>query len=784
MKEFINNFRKQKAVGLLNICSLSLGIMVAIIVGLWAINELSFDNFHRNKERIYRHVLQDIHSNTPVKLGSTGRKFGELAKAECPAVEDMCRLIHINADIQVNNSVYKSQPSFIADENFFTFFSFGLKQGDPLHVLSAPNKAVISETAALRFFPGQDPVGQIFRFETSEFEVSGVMKDMPRNSSLQADIVFTFPPTGIFLDDDLRFDTDEYVTFFLMHEGTDRATLDEQMMQVIGAIGKADGIPVEEFGYKFELEPLSDMHFSTGFVVEHIRKGNRPMVMTLVITALVILVISCINFINLFISTSFMRAGTIAVKKVHGAGKGMLIREFYLETIFYVFISIATGLYLAQVILPVFNNFTQSRLVIDYLSVNFYLFIALLFVVTVFLAGTFSAFYLTNLNITEALKGKYKGKQMSFLQRCLVVLQFTASIALLTVVIFMQKQVNFIMAQDLGFNKENVLYVQGYGDFSKNYDAIRGELLKYPSIRDITMKSSLPTVWDITVSAKKLGSDDAPVTVEFCPVKPNYFDFFEMEFIYGENPFFLNPSRQNVVINERCAEILGLDNPLEQFIELMGMKLTVRGVIRNAQVRSFHNEPDPQIYVHFFSIGAEVWNPVFFKVAGDPQLVISVIEQAWKEREPGYPFEYHFLDETYQQLYTSEMNTGKVLWFAIVITFMISVAGLFAMAFYSTQRRRKEIAIRKVHGASVMDLLKLLNKEFIVLILIAFVLGSVIAWVFMEKFWLKSFIVQAPLSAGIFAGVGLISCLVALLTVSWQTWSAATTNPVEVIKKE
>jgi putative ABC transport system permease protein len=238
-----------------------------------------------------------------------------------------------------------------------------------------------------------------------------------------------------------------------------------------------------------------------------------------------------------------------------------------------------------------------------------------------------------------------------------------------------------------------------------------------------------------------------------------------------------------VVINERCAEILGLDNPLEQFIDMMGTRLPIKGIIRNAQVRSFHTEPDPQMYFSFFSVG-DTGNPIFFKYVGDLQQVIGVIEQAWKEREPDYPFEYHFLDETYRQLYTSEMNTGKVLWFAIVITFMISVAGLFATAFYSTQRRRKEIAIRKVHGASIWDLLQLLNKGFILLILTAFVLGSVVAWFFMEKFWLKTFVVQVPLHLGVFAGVGLVACLVALLTVSWQTWSAGTTNPVEVINKE
>ena len=782
MNEFFKNFRKQRAVGLLYICSLSLGIMVSILVGLWAINELSFDNFHRDRERIYRNVVHTVQNGNPVKFGSFIRFIGETAKAECPAVEDMCRVIPTSVNILANNTLHIKQTAFVADNNFFSFFSFKLKQGDPAHVLSAPYKAVISEKAALRFFPGQDPVGQTFRIENTEFEVSGVMKAMPSNSSLQADIVFTFSPSGIFLEDERYNDTVDCLTFFLMHKDADLSAFPEQLIKAFAKVQPG----IERLGYQIELEQLNKMHFSTGFVIEPVRKGNFQLIMILAITALVILIISCINFINLFISTSFIRAGTIAVKKVHGAGKGMLVREFYMETSCYVLVSIVIGLYLAHVILPVFNNFTQSSLAIDYLSGHVYLFIALLFAGTVLLAGTFPAFHLTNLNISEALKGKYRGLQMSFIQKCLVVLQFTASIALLIVVIFMQKQLNFIMAQDLGFNKENVLYVQGYNNFSNNYDAVRGELLKYPAIKDITMKTSLPTVWTLSMQVKKEGSEETPVTAEMNPVKSNYFEFFEMEFVTGDNPFRSEQFTRDIVINERCAELLGImDNPLEQVIDFVGtrVKFTVKGVIRNAQVRSFHTEPDPQMYSSFYFYG-DTGNPIFFKIAGDPQQAIRIIEQIWKEKEPDYPFEYHFLDETYRQLYASEINTGNILWFAIVITFLISVAGLFAMAFYSTQRRRKEIAIRKVHGATEWDLLKLLNRELMLLILIAFVLGSAVAWVFMEKFWLKTFTVQVPLHAGVFVGVGLVACIIAALTVSWQTWSAATTNPVEVIKKE
>ena len=779
MKDFKRNFKKQRTVGLLNICSLSLGIMVAIIVGLWAINELSFDKFHKNEDRIYRSITTATLSENPVKIGSTFRPFGEQAKEELPAIEDMCRIIAHNGDIRIDDVLHLAVGTFMADPNFFSFFTFPLKEGDPNQVLSAPDRVVISESAAKKYFPEQEPLGQIIKYQGQDFAVSGVMKNMSKNSSMKTDFVFPFfgwrAEAGWGQNDD-------NITFFRLYEGVKPESLAEPLTQL--SYRKFEMF--KNFGATYSLEALTEMHFSQGMMFDPIIKGNKSLVMVFVITALAILIISCINFTNLLVSTSFLRAKAIGVKKTVGAKNYQLMREFYLETACYVLIAIGIGLALADLIMPVFNNFTQSQITLDFTKPQIYLFLAALSVFVVLLAGSFPALYMTRFNVLETLKGKFKGKKMSLFQESLVITQFAASIALLIVVAFMQKQINYILSYDLGFDKDNVIYVPCRDGFRQNYQALEGEFLQEPSITAVSRKNALPTDWTQGWSINRVPSDNMqPVLMEMCRVNHDYFDFFDMKIVDGENPFFLEaPDLTDVVINESAAKVLGYEHPVGEMIEPDGdgRRFAIRGVVRNAHTKSLHQVVDPQVY--FKLTENEWWNPViFFKINGNPQRAIAFIEQKWKEREAEYPFEYHFLDDTYQQLYTSEMNSGKVFSFAMLISLMITVAGLFAMAYYATQRRMKEVAIRKVYGASLKDIFVLLNKSFVIWVGIAFVIACPVAYYGLQK-WLGGFVIKTPLNIWIFLLVGVIALLITLLTTCYQTWKVATENPVKYLKAE
>ena len=776
MNQFIRNFNKQKIVGLLNISSLSLGIMVAVIAGLWTINELSFDGFHKNKERMYRTVLHITLNNAPTKLGSTFKPLGEEAKAELPQIDAMTRVLTVNSDIKINTTYYPGIKVFITDSNFFSFFNFPLKEEDPASVLSAPDKVVISESAAKKYFPGQDALGQQLQFWEKDFTVSGIMKDMPKNSSLQSDIIF--PQFGEFLTHGWGT-WDGYATFFTLLPGTDIKQTEESLSQI--AYKSFEFFNLAEAYYR--LESLKDIHFSTGFLMESIVKGNKPLIMVFVLVAFVILIISCINFTNLFISTSFLRAKSIGIKKSQGASRSSLIHDFYIETTCFVLLSIVIGLLLAYLALPVFNAFTQTNLVIDLLSPVLYLFLLGLLIVTVLLAGSVPALYMTNFNPIQTMGGKFKGKNISIFQKSLIVTQFAASIALLIVVAFMQKQVTFLVNHDLGFDKENVIYVFARDKFCNNYKTFRDEMMKDPSITDVTLKSSIPTQWNNGWGISNVGSPDI-ILMEINNVEPNYFEFMKMEIIDGENPFYLEStdSITSVVINESALRLLGLKSPVGQIIDAVGgnQKMRIKGIVRNANIRSLREDVDPQVYL---KNDYYLYRPVFIKIAGDPQRAIGVIREKWEELESDYLFEYHFLDDTYKELYRSEMSAQKILSFAMFITAIISIAGLFAMAFYVTQRRIKEIGLRKVNGATLRDLLLLLNKDFVIWVAISFGIAVPVAYFGLQS-WLEGFKVKTPLSLWIFLLAGMVALVVTLITTSFQTWKVAVTNPVKSIKSE
>lgn len=788
MKQFIRNFNKQKVVGTLNICSLSLSIMVSIVVGLWAINELTYDNFYPDGDRMYR-VVQNFELNgKPIRAATSFKPLGEIAEKELPSIEKMCRIVSRTMGVTFHNMVHFGVPSLVTDHNFFSFFGFPLKEGDIETAFSGTNNAIITESAARKYFPDEDPIGQRIVSHGYDFFISGIMYDIPRNSHIQAEVIL--PMFGSFKS--WEWDSGFYYdTYFILSPSADLNLIGERLTQINKA-GAGDFLKnaYNEVG----LELVRDIHFSKtepGF--DNAVKGDKSFLQILVFTALVILIIGCINFTNLFISTAFIRARSIGIKKSQGAGRRTLILEFYKETAVYVFISVVGGLLLAMLTLPVFNNYTGSTTVLDFYNPQLYVFLFCLIIVTILIAGSFPAFRMTKFGIIETIGGKFRGKKMSAFQKALVIIQFTFSISLLIIVFFFGRQIDTLLSQDLGFDNKNVFYVNGWGAFGADYKSLRNELRKNPAIADVAMKQyDLPLRMGNGVGVRNLDGDEA-MLIDLSEVSPNYFDFFDMEFLTGENPLWLETAANSryCVINEAAARALGLeDNPVDasfmyisigqKLIENDGKTYTVKGVIRDSYVKSLHETPGAQMYLN---LSRDDHNPIFIRTVGNPQDAIQAMEKMWKEINPNVPFEYHFLDETYDAQYKAEMNARNVLSYALLITFIISAAGLFAIAFYSTQRRIKEIGIRKINGAKVTDLLLLLNKDVVVWVVISFLIACPIAYVFLYN-WLDDFVVKTSLSWWVFLIAGVLSALVALITVSYQTWRTATTNPIESLKTE
>ncbi|MDU1892571.1 MAG: FtsX-like permease family protein [Dysgonomonas sp.] len=788
MKQFFRHFRKQKVVGLLNICSLSLGIMVSVIVGLWAINELSFDSFHEDGDRMYRVVQSFELSGKPLVAATSFKPLGEIAAAEMPEIEHMCRIYKENDGVTIEEEVTFGLTAIMTDYDFFSFFTFPMKVGDPKTAFSAPDNVILTESTAKKYFPNADPIGKKISYHGYNFSVSGIMYDIPRNSHIQADIVF--PLFGYFgtWEWDSSF---SYDTYFIISKGANMSAIEKRLSE----INKAGVANFSHNAYNiFHLEPLRDVHFSKtdpGF--DNAVKGNKNLLHIFIVIAITILTIACINFTNLFISTSFMRARSIGIKKSQGADKVSLILDFYKETTIYVFIAVILGVLLALLVLPVFNSYTRSDISIDFSSYWFYLFVICLAIVTTFMAGSFPAFQMTRFSVIETLRGRFKGKKMSALQKILIVIQFTASISLLITVIFFARQIDHILSQDLRFDNKNVVYVYGWREFGHDFKALRERMMGCPDIADVAMRQyDVPLRMGNGIGGENIETGDQ-ILMDLSEVSPNYFDFFGMKFVEGENPLTLEsaPDLNYCVINERAAEMLGMkEKPIDKsFIfksigggrnDIDGKTFIIKGVIRNTYVKSLYQDTDPEMYLN---LSRDDHNPIFFKIGGDTQKALNFIEEEWKKIIPNVPFVYHFLDKTYEAQYASEVNSRNVLSYALIITFLITIAGMYAMVFYSTQRRIKEIGIRKINGATIKDLLLLLNKDIVMWVVISFVIASPLSYLYVNN-WLSNFVVRTSLSPWVFLLAGLVSFVVAILTVSYQTWKAANMNPVNAIRSE
>ncbi len=782
--QFVRNFNRQKVVGLLGIGSLALGVMVSVVIGLWTINEMSFDNFHHGSERMYR-IITKAKINGVENSGALSRpQTGDLAKARLPEVEDKTAIqFRDGALIRVDGIAWDDVRPIVAEPNFFTFFNFPLVEGNAATVLDAPDKVVVSESAALKYFGGEDVMGRTVIFSGRTYSVSGIMRDAPSNSHLQPEMVFH----------DVRDwgDGDIFSTYLRLREGTDVKSITESVQ---GYMYEVDPY-MKNMDAVLKLEPLREIHFTKNSIYDPAVKGDMKIVSTFMLVAIIILVISCMNFMNLFVSTSFLRAKTIGVKKTMGANRFSLMSDFYGETAVYVLISLVAGIFLATACMPVFNSIVHTNISIDFSSPRIYLFAAVLALAVIVMAGSFPALYMTRFGIMETLREKFKGKNMSFLQKAFLVMQFAAATFLLIVVAFFGRQVDHMLAVDLGFDKENIIWVKGTNQFGGNnddaglaaYESLREEFLLDPSIADITMRRSLPTQWSGGSTLRK--NPDAPdVLVEIVGVMPNYFDFMGMQIVEGENPFIDAPESEHIVLNQSAAKVLDLANPVDEMLirgsgTAFQTDLTVSGIVKNAQLRSLRAEIEPQVYVNV-QRGSGGSPHLFFKYTGDPQRVISLIEEKWNSRvTDGVPFEYHFLDRTYAELYRSETDSRNVLGFALIITLIITIAGLFAMAYFSMQRRIKEVGIRKINGATLSDLMLLLNRNMFTLVSVSFVIGALASLVFLND-WLTGFVERTPLSMWIFLGAGVLIFAVALMTVSYQTWKTATANPVKALKNE
>lgn len=780
-KIFLRNLLKRNRNNWFGITGLSIGITVALVIGWWTFNEFSFDKFNRDYRHIYRLATQVELNGENIKMGSVFGPVMHDVKEEMPEVEDGTRCIMLNnyegkTKMKTDGQVYYVTGIALCDTNFFKFFDYSFLTGHSNNCFNGPNSLVISKSFAIKYFGTTDVLGKSVTIWDNTWEITAVIKDVPSNSHLQFDAMACMQ--GFEYWDKMDWgNNDAFLTYFKLPLNADIPDLEKRITK----------LTYDKFWYQIKadiqqvLQPLSEIHFSEGYRFEQAKTANKSVVVMVMLMALAILVIACVNFTNLFISSALLRARAVGIRKTSGANRATLMMEFFLETTFHTLIAMAAGFIMAFFIMPWFNQLTGIEIAFDFSTPLFYFFLLIIALLTIILSGTFPAFYITKFNPVETLKGKLQGKGVSTLQKSLVVIQYAASIILMISVLTIKKQIHFFQDMDLGFNTSNVIYFNMTDSYAKSIDAVKNKLKSNPNIVDVTIKNGNPSEWRQGQGVASYDSPSNEHIMEICQVEDNYYPMLGIDLVDGEMFESNHDSINCALINQKAVKQLQLSDPVGKRILINGNAFTVKGVIEDIKNRSLHNSTDAQVYLKLSE--PQGWHTLIVKTDGNNKAVIAQLQDIWNQICPDDLFEYHFLDSTYEQMYANDERTGKMVTIGMIIALLLTTLGMFALVKFTMQQRVKEIAVRKVNGATISGLVMNLNSSFLIWIILSFLVASPIAY-FIMNHWLEGFAYRIHIGAGVFILGALLTLFVALSTVSWQTLAAARANPVKALKDE
>jgi putative ABC transport system permease protein len=798
------NLVKNKVFSFINIAGLATGLACFTLIALYVVDEMSYDRYNEKASRTYR-VDSDIRmGGTEQKLAVCSDPMGATLKNDYPQVEQYTRIYASDGPkrIKKGNVFITEQNVANADSTFFDVFTLPAISGNTKTALNEPNTVVVTETMAQKYFGSMDVVGKTI--ETNEngstlYKVMAVIKDMPRNSHFILDLIFSM--------DNVDYEWGNYLshnfqTYIVLQKGTSPKEFSNNFSQVIEKYIMPQAKQVmqitsisdfEKSGNKLEysLMPLLDIHLRSDKIAELGANSSMQYVYIFSAVAIFILLIACINFMNLSTARSSSRAKEVGIRKVLGTEKKALIRQFLTESILTAIIALAISLLIAWLALPFFNDISGKSLALTQLfRGSFLLFFLLLPLAVGLLAGSYPAFFLSSFQPIMVLKGKFNaGIKRSYLRSSLVVFQFATSIFLIIGTIVVYKQLHYIQTKKLGFNKDQVLIINGTGALREKGNAFMNEVLKTKGVVNGTFSGYLPVSSssrsDNTFSKEAVMDSKNGFNMQTWTIDENYIGTMGMEIVKGRNfsKDFGNDSTA-MIINESTAGLLGYNDPLGKKIFSNDGKgvmtaYTIIGVVKN-----FHYESLRQnIYPLSFTLGRSRWATSFKISTSDIYGLVKQVETIWKSMVPAMPFSYRFLDDAFDNMYRAEQRIGKVAMSFAVLAILIASLGLFGLVTYMSEQRRKEIGVRKVLGASVSNIVSMLSKDFLKLVLIAAVVAFPVAWWFMHQ-WLQDFAYRIDIGWWIFGVAGVIALLIAILTVSFQAIKAAIANPVKSLRTE
>jgi putative ABC transport system permease protein len=746
-------------------------------------DEFSYDSFHKNAPNIIK-LENMVGTGVNRQLwSSTTAPIGMMAKKEIPGVKDYVRITYnyLYGLFKYNGKLFNEQNTYFTDPSFFSVFDFNLIKGNVSNPFPDNNSIVITENTAKKFFGNEDPIGKMVTVgDTVSFKVTGLIKNLPKNSTIQADM---FLPMSLNAKtryagntDGKNIDNDfvqfNYDTYILLQPGFSFKGFAKKLRDLHLSVKPDD----TDIGYIWL--PIGKIHLYHSDGTD----GGMSTVRMFMIIAILILIIACINYVNLSTARSMLRAKEVSLRKIVGAERWQLFIQFIVETTLLFTLAIVISLTLVYILLPLFNQLSGKEVSLNF--TDYRLWEVILFTVagTLIISSIYPALLLSSFEPIKALKGKISaGISNVLFRRILVVIQFSFSIILIAGTIIIGKQLQYIRSKQLGYDKENVLSMRMI-NMASHLDAIKADMLKQPGVTGVTWASMNVINYGGQTGDNSWDGKENGETMMLSPmnVQKDFIPFFKMQLLAGNN-FSGTPSdSMHFILNETAVKAARITNPVGKKFKLWKTEGIIIGVVKDFHFLSMRHKIMPAI----FYCQQNTYGNVYMKTTGkDLPRVISTAQAEWNRYNAGFPFEYNFLDDDYKHLYESEQRTGMLYNVFAAIAIFISCLGLLGLAAYTAQVRTREIGVRKVLGASIGGIIQLLAKDFIKLVVIAIFIATPVAWYMMNK-WLQDFAYKINIGWTVFLVAGLSAVLIALITISFQSIRAAIANPVRSLRTE
>lgn len=801
-KTAFRNLLKHKGYSAINIIGLACGLAICLLIIMYVANELNYDTYNEKFDRIYRVDADIKFGGHEFILATTPDPLGPALKENFPSVQQYVRFRnHGGILVKKGNENIQEDRVILADSTLFDVFTLPMIAGDPRTALTQPNSVVITKSTAQKYFGSTDVVGKTLTiYDTSTYKITGVIRDVPQASHFHYD--FFVSMYGQLGSDEIeQWTSNNFNTYVVLKKGADAkklsSLLDAFVMKSVAPLFTAMNLTKEDFEREgnflhYSLMPLGDIHLHSQKTAELEANGNIKYVYIFSIIALFILLIACVNFMNLATARSAGRAKEVGVRKVLGSKRGNLIVQFLSESLLVAFLGMVLAVAIAYFMLPWFNNVSgKSLTATDFLSAKFLPAMLAIVLVVGIMAGIYPAFYLSSFRPAATLKGDViKGFKTGWLRSTLVIFQFAISIFLIVGTIVIYSQLKFIGNKDIGYDRENVLVLNYTEVLGNNAPAFREAVMKLTGVQDVTMTGYLPTsLWrsDSPMFTSPVFDSKGAVSTQIWRVDDHYIPTLGMKMAKGRNFSKDFPTDSNaIIINQAAAKLFGLKEPLDKYLYLSNAipansftKYHVIGVVHDFNFNSLHENVTPLVLLLSKQTGS-----VAIRIHSDhPDRLIASIEKVYKKFVPGQPFTYSFMDTDFDNTYRAERRMGSLSIVFSILAILVACLGLFGLISFAAEQRTKEIGIRKILGASVTNISSLLSKDFLKLVFIAALISFPIAWWVMHR-WLEGFAYRTKIEWWFFGIAGALALIIALFTVGIQSIKAALANPVKSLRSE